>query len=555
MKTFLIILIINIPILLFGQGTQFIVESFQLDLNDLEANRNPVLDVNDKKCALIKIRTDLGDITVSSNNGIVEQKKVLTEYWVYVSFDEKKVNFYKNGFLPLNYDLPLSLEESKVYTLYLTSNKRYSIIIQTEPRDAAVTFDNNKISEPGISNVSPGKHIVKIKSDGYLPVNDTIVVGEGNIFFSYTLQKMELTMVTITSDPSGSAIIVNNEFKGTTPRQLFLFPGSYDLQVNKEFYKGIKQNINVKLNADNTFNYILLSNTSQIGVFTFPNDAQAYLDGKLITEKLKIEGGEHLLETKKNLYLTDKRIIRIRAGVDTTITITLKPIMGNLQVSVNPLDATSKLFRNDVLINTWSGAKRIEDLQIGGYRLEVDAKKHRKVEKMVQIKENATEEIYIDLSAERMMSRKGKLAAVGLSALIPGLGQYYSGSNLRGTIYSVTGVGTGVLALYYHLEFNKALSSYSVAKTAYDNAVLINEVSNARTKMYSDYDNLVKYNKMRQLLLVSCASVYGLNLVDAILFGRKKDNSTASRNEKKNDLEINPITLGNGLGLHLSYTF
>ena len=76
MKIYLLFLFFCLPVYLSAQATQFIVESFQLDLNDLEANRNPVFDANDKKCALIKVRTDLSNITFSSNNGIVEQKMV-----------------------------------------------------------------------------------------------------------------------------------------------------------------------------------------------------------------------------------------------------------------------------------------------------------------------------------------------------------------------------------------------------------------------------------------------------------------------------------------------
>ena len=237
MKIYLLFLFFCLPVYLSAQATQFIVESFQLDLNDLEANRNPVFDANDKKCALIKVRTDLSNITFSSNNGIVEQKMVLTEYWIYVSYDEKKLNVYKDGFLPLNFDIPVSLEESKVYTFYITTSKRFSIVIQTDPKDAQISFDSILLKEPNIGNINPGNHIVKIELDGFLPIIDTVYVDEANIFFSYIMEKKDLVLVTITSEPPGSALIINNNYKGLTPKQLFLYPNKYQLNLSKEFFQ------------------------------------------------------------------------------------------------------------------------------------------------------------------------------------------------------------------------------------------------------------------------------------------------------------------------------
>ena len=169
-KIYFILLLLCLPLIVSAQATQFIVESFQLDINDLEANRNPVYDANDNKCALIKVRTDLTGITFSSNNGIVEQKKVLTEYWIYVSFDEKRLNVYKDGFLPLNYDIPVSMEASKVYTFNITTSKRYSIVIQTDPKNAIVKLDNKQVPAPNVSNVNPGVHTLRIELDGFMPV-------------------------------------------------------------------------------------------------------------------------------------------------------------------------------------------------------------------------------------------------------------------------------------------------------------------------------------------------------------------------------------------------
>ncbi len=555
MRIYLVLLFICIPIFLSAQATQFVIESFQLDLNDLEANRNPVLDANDKKCALIKIRTDLSDITFSSNNGIVEQKKVLTEYWVYVSFDEKRLNVYKEGFLPLNFDIPISLEESKVYTFYITTNKKYSIVIQTEPKDALISLDNTIAKSPNIANVIPGRHTLKIERDGFLTINDTINVDDGRIFFSYTMDKQEPQVVTITSDPTGSAIVINSEYKGQTPKQLFLYPGKYQLQLSKEFHEGVKEEITIINKAANNFNYTLYTNISYISVYTFPSDAQVFIDGNRALEKLKIEGGDHLVEVKRNLYYTEKKMVNIRGGIDTILTINLLPKLGNLQFTVNPIDANVQLYKDEKMINSWTGANRIEKMQIGIYTLIVDAKKYKKIERQIAIKENVTEDIFIDLG-EKQTSDKGKLAAVGMSAVIPGLGQFYSGQKVKAGIYALTGLGAGAMFYYYNSQFNKTLNTYNNSITAYENSKLIEDIDKTRKEMDANYDKLKKIDKSRNIFVYSFAALYGINLIDAMISGGSKKQLIIGREFKnKNFFSIQPTNFYGGLGVQIKYRF
>jgi len=566
-KIYFFLLLLFIPLIVTPQATQFIVESFQLDINDLEANRSPVYDANDNKCALIKVRTDLTDLTFSSNNGIVEQKKVLTEYWIYVSFDEKRLNIYKDGFLPLNYDIPVSMEESKVYTFYITTSKRYSIVIQTEPKDAIVKIDNKKVTTPNVSNVNPGSHIIKIETIGYMPVEDTIKVGEGSIYFNYTLDKLEPVLATFNSIPSGATIIINNEYKGQTPKQLFLYPGKNQLNLDKEFYTVIKKEITIYKDSSNDFNYELQLNTAYLGIYTFPGNAEVFLDGNKIIEKTKIEGGEHIVEVKLDKYYTEKKVVNIRGGADTVLTISLRPIVGNLQFTVNPVDADVELYKEDELYSEWTGAKRIEKIQIGNYKAVVDAKRYRKIEQEINIKENTTEDIYVDLTrgkqietqkpdADNQATNKGKLPSIALSIAFPGLGQFYSGHTTRALIYSISGLGAAGATYYFNSEFTKKLNKYNTSKKAYSSSTTIEEISIARKDMFDDYDALNKINEYRKIVAISFATIYGISLFDAIFFGGKKEQIVIGKKINNNiKLHIQPDPLYGGIGLKMKYSF
>jgi len=71
---------------------EFVVKNFKLAPSDISARKYERLDINDEKCALIKIRTDIDGLSFDPRlgaEGNVEFKN--GEYWLYVTSGEKVI--------------------------------------------------------------------------------------------------------------------------------------------------------------------------------------------------------------------------------------------------------------------------------------------------------------------------------------------------------------------------------------------------------------------------------------------------------------------------------
>lgn len=95
---------------------EFVVKSFVLDPSDISARKYERRDINDDKCAIIKIRTDIEGIKFDPRlgaEGSVDFKN--GEYWLYVSPGEKVIKIIKSGFISFDYVIETKIESSNVY--------------------------------------------------------------------------------------------------------------------------------------------------------------------------------------------------------------------------------------------------------------------------------------------------------------------------------------------------------------------------------------------------------------------------------------------------------
>ena len=116
-KRFIVILFC---LLGYGAGAQeFEVRSFRLLQNDITAWVNPVKDLNDEACALIKVVGD-ADFAFSTPLGVVARRNEVGEIWLYVPNGTIKLTIKhpKWGVLR-DYKFPSALESRLTYELVL----------------------------------------------------------------------------------------------------------------------------------------------------------------------------------------------------------------------------------------------------------------------------------------------------------------------------------------------------------------------------------------------------------------------------------------------------
>jgi len=165
-----------------------------------------------------------------------------------------------------------------------------------------------------------------------------------------------------------------------------MFPGTYKLKVSLDGYETIEKNITVTESDNNTFSYELFKITSQLKVNVSPGDATILINNTILNGNSKEVGpGKYKIEVEKEGYFSDSKTVTVIKGQDKNVTFELIQKTGKLQVSVNPMEASSTLKRNNSTYKSWSGSKFIKDIPVGEYTLYSNLKGYVSVTKRISI--------------------------------------------------------------------------------------------------------------------------------------------------------------------------
>jgi protein phosphatase len=147
----------------------------------------------------------------------------------------------------LSVALPISLIVFLIFVLgvfFLPKliNKKINISISSTPQGAEVYIDDIKIGITPIENyaIKIGEHKITLNE------NSTTTISKSLTPLTGTLQ--------ITSNPSGAKVYINDEYKGTTPLDFTLPPGSYNITLTKEGYEDYTIISTIQSNKTTTIN-------------------------------------------------------------------------------------------------------------------------------------------------------------------------------------------------------------------------------------------------------------------------------------------------------------
>ena len=91
-RTYIGFIVVTIISLFSGEmdAQKFSVKSFRVLPNDVTAFINPVRDLNDQDCALIKVQ-GTPDFVFSTPLGIIEREDKVGEIWLFITANSKKL--------------------------------------------------------------------------------------------------------------------------------------------------------------------------------------------------------------------------------------------------------------------------------------------------------------------------------------------------------------------------------------------------------------------------------------------------------------------------------
>ena len=164
------------------------VKSFTLASNDLEARTNPVLDKEDKPCALVKI--PMGDEIANVDGFVISIKDHYGEKWVYLTNGSKEIVIFPKHGKSLKVYFPdygiNGVVGKCTYVLDLVKatggaesimQQNQSLIIRYTPSTATVLVDNKMVrGNNGVAKTTlpVGQHSFVVFCDGYESEEGTV---------------------------------------------------------------------------------------------------------------------------------------------------------------------------------------------------------------------------------------------------------------------------------------------------------------------------------------------------------------------------------------------
>ena len=236
-----------------AQKTMDVSKFSRLD-NDLMARvTKPVRDTDEGKlCALIRVVTNLRDIEVRADAlGIVKEEKHNGEVWLYIPYGAKSISFTHQGYFPLLYQYPISIDEATVYELQLSSYETATggisqklntqmFVLTHNPDDATVYIDDMEVpTEHGVfaAMMSKGEHKYRVTTPQYEEVEGSFELADQPIRETVNMRPLFGTFQLFTLPENNFNVSINGRKVGVSPyKSERLEPGRYRIRIEKEQY-------------------------------------------------------------------------------------------------------------------------------------------------------------------------------------------------------------------------------------------------------------------------------------------------------------------------------
>ncbi|NND44981.1 MAG: PEGA domain-containing protein [Xanthomonadales bacterium] len=225
---------------------------------------------------------------------------------------------------------------------------------------------------PGlIENVSRGSHIVEYRKHRYFPLREEIdVEGLGRTQVVQVELEPAWGEMQFTSRPEGADLFVDDELVGQTPLSTEVLETGSLVRLAKRGYKDWERELTVKAGTSEA--HPLIEMTVADGILQVSSQPR----GASVTVDREFRGiaplnvalsplGEHRVELYLEGYQKAVRTVSIEPEQRSSLAVSLTPIIGRIQLSVEPQDA-------EVLVN---GTVRGRGSQV----LELTAREHRVV--------------------------------------------------------------------------------------------------------------------------------------------------------------------------------
>ncbi len=285
-----------------------------------------------------------------------------------------------------------------------------SVLITSNPPAAKIYLDNELkgVTPLQIEGVSVGKHTVTLKLDNYSPWKQEIQV-QSSISAGVNARMIKMPgQLTITSKPSGAMVKLGGKKIGETPLNLdTIEAGKYLIEVEKKEFLSDASSVTIAPSEKKQLHYDLQSIYGQLYfVSTNPQKVSVVYKGETLgvtpLKGNKILPGNHLFEFHREGFYSLSKVIKVKSGEIIQDEVSLKPMIGLLNITSTPAGAKATLTHSDKGTMVELGQTPIFNYRypVGEYQLSLEKKGYYSQKASIHIKDDKP--ITINLSIEQI---------------------------------------------------------------------------------------------------------------------------------------------------------
>ena len=454
----------------------------------------------------------------------VESSKVVSK-----KFESRMITGFNDLLRSLERDImDIIIDASGGYTPLVNTQSQMStqsfnngfIRVNTKPQGASIILDGVSKGKTNtlLKDIPPGEHNIVLSLPNYNRLMKRVIVSPGQTAVVDEILIKEMGNLLIKTNPEGANIFLNGNLKGNSQGGLsidFLEIGDYRLTASMPNYQEHVQTVTVDFDRTNTIFIILDPLPAKIRFFSSPNNAEIYLDGKLIgntnsdgfLKELYI--GEYTVTIKHEGYMDEEQTFVTTAGGSNIIDLSLRKKdkgktenkdIGFLSANISPKDVSITIDNKKIGSNTLDyyqllKGKHSMKISTPGFKSHIE-----KFEIISQKHNNSIGEIIlqpIDLEKAKKKSHS-----------FPGVGHLYAEQKSKGIGWLVGGV-VSLLAVHGSMtDYNEKDDLYNQAYDAYITNTNTNQFPILTAQVESAFDDRKKSMNMLFGSVSALASIW-----------------------------------------------
>jgi hypothetical protein len=372
---------------------------------------------------------------------------------------------------------------------------------------------------------------------------------------NFVIAQDSLSILQITSSPSGSKIYLDGEISGSTPYVINrITTGKHRLKLSRDGYEDWVTTVHVELIDTNTVHAILNPLRGQIQVNCDVKNAYIYLDDKLVgrTPKLirDIEYGTHYIEIRRRKYYP--RNTNYIAYRDTVRINDHKVNIINATLETSWISINSKPEASTVMIDGKDyGHSPLKKEKVRWGTRDIELNKEGYESKNLDVLVKPGEHKQIEVSLEPISYNK----VLFRSVIYPGIGQIYADQKVKGYLYSMIEFCTISTAIIFDNKMSNETRGYDDLYKEYLASTIESEIIELHKKVQNKYDEVQDLKMVRNIMIGSAIAVWLVNIYDAHRIGKKMEQLSKTLSKILNNSSINVGVNSKKCSVGINYLF